>query len=148
MIKQITNTFEKERAIQKCDSAFPIGICSRDDYDKIFKKIDTYADFIVAYEDGEIAGYAAIYNNDLESRTAYITMIGVLESFQRRHIGNSLITACKEMATMKGMNAIRLEVISTNAKAISFYEKNGFVFEKACSDSSFYMIFFLHESTN
>jgi ribosomal protein S18 acetylase RimI-like enzyme len=65
----------------------------------------------------------------------------VREKYQRQHIGGQLINWCKESALKRGMKRIRLEVLDSNEKAIRFYEKEGFIFEKKCSENSRYMIF-------
>lgn len=140
MVTRIIDGSEKDKAMRLCDSAFPLPICDKENYAEIFKKIDQYAEFLVVYQDGDIAGYAAMYNNDLNSRTAYISMLGVREEYQGKHIGSQLMKACKENAQKKGMKAVRLEVFDSNKKAIGFYEKAGFEFEKRCSENSIYMI--------
>lgn len=141
MIKTIISKDEKELAIKKCDGAFLYGIYSRDDFDDILEKIDKNAEFIAYFENDEIIGYAAMYNNDFESGVAYITMIGVCQEYQRRHIGRSLMDQCKKNAKKNGMKTIRLEVLDANEKAIRFYENEGFMFEKRCSINSRYMVF-------
>ena len=143
LIKRVVERLEKERVIRICDDSFPRGICKRDDYSEIFDKIDIYADFFVAYEEGEVCGYAAMYNNNQDLKKAYITMIGVRKTFQHKHIGSKLISACIDSAKDKGMVAIRLEVLKENTKAISFYKNAGFVYERSCSENSIYMVLVL-----
>lgn len=143
MVTRIIDRDEKDKVMRSCDSAFPLPICDKENYAEIFNKINQYADFLVDYQDGDIAGYAAMYNNDLNSRTAYISMIGVREEYQGKHIGSLLMKVCKENAQKKGMKAIRLEVFDSNKKAIGFYEKEGFEFEKRCSENSIYMIYII-----
>ena len=140
MVERVYKSSEKERAIRLCDESFPRGLCKRDDYSEVFEKIDKYAVFFVAYEEGDVCGYAAMYNNDMSSKKAYITMIGVRDAFQRKHIGSKLMEACVKSASENGMVAIRLEVLNSNTKAISFYKNKGFVYEKDCSEDSIYMV--------
>ena len=147
MIKKINERYEKERAIKLCDSSFPIGLCTRSDYNEICNKIDRYADFFIAEENGNIYGYAAMYNNNFETRIAYITMIGVVEAYQRQNIGSKLMYACIKSAKENGMIGLRLEVLNTNTKAISFYKKFGFIQEKDCNKNSIYMLLLFHQPT-
>lgn len=130
MVTRVNDRAEKDKAMRLCDSAFPLPVCARDNYEELLDKIDMFADFLVDYQNGDIAGYAAMYNNDLKSQTAYISMIGVREEYQGMHIGKQLMDGCKENAQKKGMKAIRLEVFDSNKKAIGFYEKADFKFEK------------------
>lgn len=136
----VTETEEKRKVIEKLDHVFPRGLVRRDNYEEIFGKIDNYAIFIGAYENDEPVGYAAIYANDMESKIAFITMIGVLENMQGKHVGSTLMKRCVEESQKCGMNAIRLEVLNTNTKAIDFYHHSGFEFEKKCSDDSNHLI--------
>ncbi len=138
---------EQEEAIKVCDQSFPpqIRIYEKENCAEIIDKIDKYAVFFVSYEKGEVAGYAAMYNNDIDTRIAYITMIGVRDRYQRRHIGSELMFYCVKAARKKQMKAIRLEVLNTNKKAIDFYENLGFVFERKSSNECRYMLLILAE---
>lgn len=139
-IEVINKTEEKRAIIEKCDSAFLEPLSSRDNYEAVFSKIDKYAIFIAAYENNVPVGYAAIYANDKESKTAFISMIGVLEEAQGKHIGSALMKKCVEKAIENDMKNIRLEVLNTNEKAIRFYKHHGFEYEKKCSDTSNHLI--------
>ncbi len=138
-IERTEDPHEIERAIRLCDSSFPVGICNRDDFDEIFEKISKYAEVYVAYENDTICGYAAMYNNDAQNACAYITMIGVREEWQRNHIGRELMNICIRRAKENQMVAIRLEVFKSNSKAIGFYERMGFRYERDCTQDSNYM---------
>lgn len=139
-IQLIKKATIKRKIIEKCDMAFINGITMREDYEKIFSKIDKYAIFISAGIEKVYVGYAAIYVNDLENNVAYITMIGVVDSVQGLHIGSMLMDKCIEISKMNGMRKIRLEVSTDNKKAIRFYYHKGFVYEKKCSEQSDYLI--------
>lgn len=88
---------------------------------------------------GGIAGYVAFYANDTEGKTAYISNIGVVSGCQRRRIGSVLMEKCLEVAADKSMSKVRLEVLSTNEKAISFYKYWGFDFESEGEAGTRYM---------
>lgn len=136
----VNSTEQKRQFIEKCDSAFPMGLLKRKDSEEIFKKIDKYAIFFGIFDEGEPIGYAAVYVNDQENKVAFITMIGVIDNMQRQHVGSALMKRCIVEAKKCGMKAIRLEVLNTNSKAIAFYQHWGFVFEKKCSEESKYLI--------
>ena len=61
-----------------------------------------------------------MYANNLETRVAYISMIGVLGCMQGRHIGSQLMRKCIQVAQNNGMQFIRLEVLNANKKALIF----------------------------
>lgn len=86
-----------------------------------------------------MVGYVALYANDLQSKTAYITLIAVREDSQKSGVGSSLIAWCENTASKRGMKLLRLEVDKTNAKARTFYEKHGFCYEEEQKKDSLYM---------
>lgn len=131
---------EKRRFVEKLDYAFMEGIVGRSNYEEIFDKIDRYAIFLGVYEAEDMVGYAALYANDAENKIAYISMIGVLDNMQGKHIGSELINKCIIEATKRGMNSIRLECMNDNKNAISFYEHMGFCYERDCSENSKYYV--------
>ncbi len=141
---KVTSTKDtKLSAIRSCDSAFTISVAERDDFEKLFRKIDTCADFIVATVDDSPIGYAALYANNKESGEAFITLIGVDKNFQGNHIGKSLIDNCISISKQRGMRTIRLEVLDVDNGAQDFYKKQGFVEDGRCSERSKYMKMYL-----
>ncbi len=139
LIRSDLDRDEKRQAIEACDASLPRPVTPRDNYDEIFEKMDRYAEFIAAYQNG-IAGYVSMYANDQETKTAFITLFVVKDEFQRMHIGTELMNACRRIAERNKMKRIRLEVLNSNMKAISFYKKQGFYEEKPCSNISIYML--------
>ena len=61
-----------------CLFLFPGGMYLSHITEKLFSKIDEKAAFIAAYtQNGEIAGYCAIYDNDQTNKVAYISLFCV-----------------------------------------------------------------------
>ena len=87
-----------------------------------------------AYQTDSI-GYAALYANDSETGTAYISLIAVKPEYQNLHIGKRLLRRCFEIAQLYGMRSCSLEVKKSNFRAIEFYRANGFVFLNERKDS-------------
>lgn len=108
------------------------------DIDLISEKYAECAELIVAYYDGNPIGYIAYYCNDLDTLTAYITMVVVKNDFRGQGIAtkmiNYVLSDCKE----HGFRICRLEVNNINTKAIRLYKKIGFEFESSASDNSSY----------
>ena len=129
----------KRRAALEVDPVFPVGLHGQPDPEAALLKMLRFADFIVAQEGDEVAGFAAVYANDRETRTAYITLFGVKEDRQRQHVGEKLLAACEALARKRGMERFRLEVTDSNLKAVRFYTKAGFVRTGPCEDDSSYM---------
>ena len=139
VIKSVKESERKRAIMKKCDSAFPIPIIPRKNFDVIFSKIDKCAVFLAAYEGEDCLGYAAIYANDEKTNTGYISLLVVLEEWQRRNIGHLLMDRCVAEALEHGMARIRIEVQKSNTRAIHFYEHWDLKYE-IDSDDSIYMI--------
>ena len=137
-IRHVFSPQEKRNIISVCDSAFMESIMQRTDFPSLFKKIDNFAEFIVAYNT-EILGYAAVYTNNISDRTAYISLIAVRPEFQGKRIGYDLLNACIESAAKHNMKQIKLEVLRSNTNAIQFYKRNDFYYLESCSNNSIYM---------
>lgn len=104
--------------------------------DKIFK----HGMLLACICQHEVIGFCAFYANDLNSRVSFITLIAVNDKYQNIGMGKKILQKVCEISKKVGMDKIRLEVNDQNVNAISFYEKNGFYFEKKCSDNSKLMI--------
>lgn len=139
-LKQITDEHEIFLTMKECDDAFEKSILKRDDFHQLYRKISKYAVFLRAQVDCNIAGYAAMYANDSDTKTAYLTLIGVKEDYRKQHIGTKMLEMCENIAKENGMQRLRLEVRNANKGAIKFYLRNGYTLEAACSDNSTYMI--------
>lgn len=127
------------KAVTAIDPLLPVGIHGQPDPEAVLEKMLRFADFIVAEEGGEAAGLAVIYANDPVSRTAYVTLFGVKEAWQRRRVGSKLLEACEALARERGMERFRLEVTDSNLKAVRFYSRAGFVRTGPCEKDSSYM---------
>ncbi len=141
-IRDVSYNEEKMRIMEACDGAFPIRLFERPDREAVIYKIMKYAIFYAAFTtDKKIIpiGYVAFYANDKESRTAYISNIGVDAAYQRHHIGSRLMKISLDTAKKNGMEIMRLEVLKTNKKAVSFYRHWGFTFESKGAEDTYYM---------
>lgn len=85
-------------------------------------------------------GFSAVYMNDFETKTAYITLIGVSKDYKHKHIGTKLLLFSEEKAKEFGMEFMRLEVKKNNSVAISFYKKNNYEYDNKETDTSFFML--------
>ena len=124
-------------------------ICLRDTFVSLFERVNVkeyaeklsrYASVYVLKDGTKTCGLAAVYMNDKETRTAYITLIGVAKEYQRRNLGTLLIRHCMEQAKSLGMKTLRLEVDKENHGAIAFYEKEGLQIMGESSEQGFYMV--------
>lgn len=138
-IKRIYDSKIKKEYIEVCDSAFTISVINRENFSELFSKIDKFAIFIGLDYDGQKAGYAAIYANDIITNIAFITLIVIGEEYQRLHLGTQLLSECFEYAKNAGMRTIKLEVLKCDVGSIRFYETNHFLFDSEASEESNFM---------
>ena len=82
-----------------------------------------YTIYLVARQDGKIAGYAGLLRTFDE---ADITNIAVRPEMQGNGIGEMLLRSLMEAGRQEGIVRFTLEVRTGNEKAIRLYEKCGF----------------------
>lgn len=92
-----------------------------------------YYIFLVAEEEGEIAGYAGMY---LVADEGDVTNIAVFDKWKRRGVGTMLVESLLKEAKKMGATCATLEVRRSNVPAIVLYEKAGF--ESAGIRKNFY----------
>ncbi len=94
---------------------------SRDGF--VFELESPYADFLIAEEDGEPAGFAVAHLAGDESE---LFNICVAERFRRRGAGERLVSECLRLAKSRGASRMLLEVRASNKPARALYMKAGF----------------------
>jgi ribosomal protein S18 acetylase RimI-like enzyme len=83
------------------------------------------ASFIVAEEDGKLAGYVLVLYPP-RSKHARLYSIAVAPHLGGRGVGPLLLEAAEQAAKRRRRRAMRLEVHEHNTRAIARYEKSGY----------------------
>jgi ribosomal protein S18 acetylase RimI-like enzyme len=112
--------------LQRCDASFIPPLSSRVDLVAYARKIASHALRLEAWQGTEPVALLAMYCNDLESGTAYITSVSVAPGFARRGIASTLLAQCIRRARAAGMRRIALDVDANNHAALRLYQKLGF----------------------
>lgn len=88
------------------------------------------SNILLCIVNGEFAGYALITGN-ISSRTKHVASlrIGVVEAFQNIGIGTSLLNQAETWCREHQVVRLEAQIVSTNTKAISLFEKHGYVCE-------------------
>ncbi|MGM9948802.1 MAG: GNAT family N-acetyltransferase [Lysinibacillus sp.] len=88
------------------------------------------SNILLCIVNGEFAGYALIKGN-VSSRTKHVASlrIGVVEAFQNIGIGTSLLSQAEKWCREHQVVRLEAQIVSTNAKAKSLFEKSGYVCE-------------------
>jgi len=84
------------------------------------------ANLCFALLDGSVVGMLALYANDYKTRVAYIPLVFVSRSAQRKGIGRALMTEGVNLARQNGMGQLGIEVRDDNTIARNLYESLGF----------------------
>ncbi len=101
---------------------------------KIFHKSVTFE----AWVKQRLAGLVAVYCNDVETKSAYITSVSVVRECSGLGIASRLLEMCISYVELNFFTKIVLEVNASNAPAVNLYKKYGFaIFES--KESSFLM---------
>ncbi len=96
-------------------------------YDSFEHSLESGNDiYLVAEEDGEIAGYCGLWGVIDEGQ---ITNVAVAENHRRKGVGKQLLLRLLEEARAKKYRVFTLEVRVSNKPAIALYEQLGFVKE-------------------
>ncbi len=109
-----------------------LSIWSKNDYLNELERTDSV--FKIAQNaDGKIVGFALLRllfgsSNDLFD-SSEILNIAILEPFQKQGFGQIVFDEIVCELEQKNIKEIWLEVRESNAKAIAFYQKNGFEFQ-------------------
>ncbi len=80
--------------------------------------------YLVAELDGTIIGYAGMW---IIVDEGHITNIAMLERYRGQGIGTLLVKKLMDIAVMRGVESMTLEVRVSNTAARAFYGKLGFV---------------------
>lgn len=103
------------------------------------QKLDVNANVYAGKYCDNIFGIVIFYANNLDTRTAYISLIGVKKEYEHKGLGKWLLEKCIEISKETGMNRVRLEVDLDNRHAIEFYKKNGMTEKEQTDRKSMYM---------
>lgn len=118
---------EIESLIAAIGNELPDTLSERTDIKKYVKKLITYGSlYMVIDTNKKPYGVMAFYSNDHKTKTAYLSIIGLLPSVHRMGIGKRLMKILFLESKKAQMNEIALEVNKENISATSFYKKMGF----------------------
>ena len=101
-------------------------------------KVSTKGTLISAIEDNKLVGLLGFYANDMVTKKAFLTLIVVDEEHQGTGLGSRLFNEFVSMSRDASMTVCELNVVKTNIKAISFYERKGLVVEGQGNDTNHY----------
>lgn len=112
--------------LEQCDEEYLPRLSARVDIRSYATKVMNHAVRLEAWEDTRLIGLLAVYCNDTQARTAFITNVSVLSQFQGCGIGRNLVRECIDFAKRNSLTEIKLEVNPYSTRAVNMYERLGF----------------------
>lgn len=94
-------------------------------------KIASNGHFCTLEDNGVLKGFAAYYDNDTQTSTAYLSMLAVKSDHRHEHIGTKLLGFVETESAKRGMKFLKLEVSKNNLVGIKFYTVLGY---KQCGE--------------
>ena len=127
-----------KKILEKLDDYYIPPISSQVELSEYAEKIRLNAEILVIKYNKNTVGISAVYCNDYDDYTAFITTIGMMDKYQGQGLGKKLLEKSIDLAKSKGMRKIKLEVHENNNTAISFYKRNNFEIkeDRSCSSNN------------
>ena len=128
MIKKLDEKYLEKlnNFLNEIDSDFPIPLSEKVDLFEFSKKILSLGIVFAEFDGDTICGAILFYANDTETKTAYVSVLGVLKSHRKKGIAQRLLSECIKTLSEMDFKTVSLYTHKTNLGAIALYEKNGF----------------------
>lgn len=88
-----------------------------------FDEIDTIANHVTIYVDGELAGCGRCFPTGKEKHLYTLGRIAVLKPYRKMALGSKILQELEAIARQKGANAVTLDA---QCRAMPFYCKAGY----------------------
>jgi len=112
--------------LEACDGDFHPRLSERVDLAVYSGKISERAMTFEAWAGNDLVGLVAVYLNDPDRCSGYISCVSTLRRHAGRGIAGRLLDMCLASAKGKGFREISLEVHAGNGRAIELYRRAGF----------------------
>lgn len=113
--------------LSDCNTGFTPPLSERVSIANYAEKLVLQAIRFEAWHGNLLVGVIAVYCNDLEKQTAFITSVSVIPAWQGQRISTQLLACCLDHVRRREFRSIDLEVDHRSHPAIKLYEKYGFV---------------------
>ena len=112
--------------LSRCDNTFIPPLSSRADIAGYAWKMVEKAERFEAWAGGELIGLVAVYCNNPNRSTAFVTNVSILPAWRGKGVASQLMANCISHVHQLGFEHIELEVDANNEPAVSLYAKRGF----------------------
>ena len=115
------------RFLCEIDKDFPIKLSEKTDLNLLAEKFCSLGEVGYIKTEDRIVAAVCGYMNDMETKEAYISVVGTLREYRGRGHAQELIEEFIEKSKISGMKSVKLHTRNSNFGAIRLYEKLGFV---------------------
>lgn len=112
--------------LTRCSDMFFPALQSTVNIGEYSKKIISHSSRFEAWSEDHLIGLVAVYMNNIESGTAFITNVSVDREYNGRGVAKHLLKNCIEAAKKDRFKKLELEVSKINVVAIGLYKTFGF----------------------
>ena len=113
--------------LERCDLLFKPVLSSYINLEEYSKKLFENATRYEVFGERELVGLVGVY---FSKNIGYISNFSLERELLSKGISSNLMKFCLDDFKKQKLNIIRLEVYKENERAIKFYKKYGFIFEK------------------
>jgi len=125
------STEDIARHLRACDETFLARLEARSGIDSYARKLCDHAARSEIWSDKRLLALLAVYANRVETGTAFITNVSVVDDYSGKGLGSIVLKDALARVRSLGFVQVDLEVARTNEAAIGFYSRHEFV---ACYD--------------
>lgn len=115
-----------EKMLSRLDGFYIPSISSMVLISDYAKKLVELAQVVIPMVNGQDSGILAFYMNDINSKTAFITSIGLLPEYHGKGLAFMMLEFLESECKKNKFKYLQLEVHHTNTSAIELYKKFGF----------------------
>ena len=110
----------------KCDKHFVPPLSEKIDIKSYSQKLKNNATLFEAWSGSFLVGFVAVYINNHEEKSAFISNVSIEDAYKRKGISSELMQRCIAFVRQKEFVRIILEVNENNEAAVGLYIKFGF----------------------
>ena len=123
-----TATFEQVyEHLTACDEQFVPPLSQRLQISSYAEKLVSLSNTFEVWDGQQLVGLVAVYMNDADLKSSFITNVSVLRGYEGKGIASKLLSESIEQSKQNGFSQIVLEVDAENHPARSLYIKKGFI---------------------
>jgi len=112
--------------LEKVDHSFRPTLSSRIEFRSFAVKVLSKGVVLKVVDEDKVVAVTIFYANDQVEKTAYLSVVAVLDECRGRGIGKRLVAEVIQMSRSRGMRRITVQMNPENEAAVALYTSLGF----------------------